>query len=90
MQEHQWLINVAVTLLAFGANYGALKAMFGEFKRETERRLTEIERASATHVTHEDCKHEHARNEKDHDELFGRLRPVELGLVAVKKSQLEG
>ena len=90
MQEYQWVINIAMTLLAFGVNYGALRSMFTEFKRETERRLAIIEDALSSLVSKETCDKEHLRNDKEHDEMFSRLRADEMAIVAVKKSQLEG
>jgi hypothetical protein len=36
-----------------------------------------------------ECTKYQQRNDKEHDEIFSRIRTTELGLVAVKKSQLD-
>jgi hypothetical protein len=81
-----------------------LKAVFGEFKEDIKRRVQSVEEKveikvdksacstnhSESKVLKSDCKDAMTQNEKEHTEIFDRLRATELGLVAVKKSQLEG
>ena len=58
-------------------SYLSFRGMFNEYKADTERRLTCLESDSEKYVTIPLCDKAHNRNDKEHDEIFGRLRHVE-------------
>lgn len=84
-------ITAAITAITTGVitgftQYFSFKGTFGEFKVDIERRVQIVEDESKNFVSIRECEKSHVRNDKEHDEIFGRLRSTESGIIAVKRN----
>lgn len=87
----QVTVTALVTALSTGAitvsaQFLSFRGMFNEFKEDIKRRVEGVQLENDKKVSMRECEKTHARNDKDHDEMFGRLREAETEIVEMRRT----
>ncbi len=90
----QVAVTAVVTALSTGAitvsaQFFSFRGMFNEFKEDIKRRVEGVQIEIDKKVSMRECEKTHARDDKDHDEMFERIREVETGIVVLKREKDE-